>query len=86
MLKAEIVCCPNGSTAVHCAAGISQGIVIAHMNLPGSAYGSKVLQQVKEANQNIYTVLIIRTGLYQHLEKELKTHIDHVLTPAFSKK
>jgi YesN/AraC family two-component response regulator len=85
MLKAEIVCCPNGSTAVATAATIPQGIVIAHMNLPGSAYGSKVLQQVKEANQNIYTVLIIRTGFYQHLEKDLKMHIDHIMTPPFQK-
>jgi DNA-binding NtrC family response regulator len=85
MLKAEIVCCSTGSTAVAAAAGISQGIVIAHMNLPGSAYGSKVLQQVKEANNNIYTVLIIRTGLYKHIEQELKTHIDHVMSLPFQK-
>ncbi len=85
MLKAEIVCCSNGSTAVAMAAGISQGIVIAHMNLPGSAYGSKVLQQVKEANKNIYTVLIIRTGLYKNIEQELKTHIDHVMSLPFQR-
>jgi DNA-binding NarL/FixJ family response regulator len=85
MLKAEILRCSNGSTAVTAAAGISQGIVIAHMNLPGSAYGSEVLQQIKEANKNIHTVLVIRTGLYQHLEKELKTHIDHVLSMPFQK-
>lgn len=80
MLKAKVLCCPDGSLAVSAAAAIPMGIVIAHMNLPGSAYGSKVLQQIKEINKNVYTVLIIRTGLYQDVEKDLKTHIDHVLT------
>lgn len=83
MLKAEIVCCSNGSTAVATATGLSQGIVIAHMNLPGIAYGSKVLQQIKEANKDIYTVLIIRTGLYKHIEQDLKSHIDHVMSLPF---
>lgn len=80
MLKAEIVYCPDGSTAAVTAAQISRGIVIAHMNLPGSSYGSRVLRQAKEANKNIYTVLIIRTSLYNTLDAELKADIDCVFT------
>lgn len=80
LLQAEIVFCPSGPRAAEEAATDKNIIVMAHMNLPGKDHGLEVLKQVKEANSNAYTMLLLRTALFGELEERAREVADEVIS------
>ena len=83
-LQGDIVDCCTGLSALEIVTKCPIDIVIAHLDLPVSGDGAKLLHYAKKFNPNIYTLAVGRGEDYVNLDPALESSIDDFITAPFT--
>lgn len=83
-LQGDIVDCCTGLSALEILTKCPIDIVIAHLDLPVSGDGAKLLNYAKKFNPNIYTLAVGRGEDYVNLDPALESSIDDFITVPFT--